>query len=805
VLFSADKIQGRLLLLATVFLLLYSVVLTLAPAARVQSWQVNYRFEHWLGMLVWLVGFYILHQITARFLPERDPYILPIAALLAGWGMLGIFRLSTPFGIRQSIWLALSIGILMLGARLPSHLDYLRKYKYIWLTSGILLTASTLFLGTNPIGEGPRLWLGCCGIYIQPSEPLKLLLIIYLAAYLAPVAEQNLTGRQTSSPQLLALLMPTLLMSGLAVAILFAQRDLGTGSIFFFLYAVMVFLASGQKRILLVAIILLASAAFVSYMAFDVVAVRIEAWLNPWSDPSGRSYQIVQSLLAIANGGLPGRGPGMGNPGIVPVAHSDFIFAALVEEGGLIGGIGLVLCYAMFLVHGLRAALRSNNGFHRLLAAGLSAYLTAQAVLIIGGNLRLLPLTGVTLPFVSYGGSSLTTSFISILLLLHISNLEIVSPGQPAKAVLRYMQLAGALLGGLVTITLVTGWWVIYRSSALLQRTDNPRRVIAERYVRRGDLLDRNNQPLAATIGQAGSYSRHVTYAPLSVIIGYNSPTYGLAGLEAGLDGYLRGLQGYPDLHIYWNNLLYGQPPPGLDLRLTLDLSLQQSADQALAGLTGALVMINPKTGEILVMSSSPGFDANQLEQQWQTLVDSPQAPFVNRALQGLYPASRIVRQLFPQLPNPDRLQFQPQLGFPELGAQLTNETQKLSPLQLAASAAALSADGVRPGLMLVSAQRLPGGGWELFPSPEKPLVLLPADSARHQANNLSGAALPVWQTAAGERSTDGTQVAWFIAGTTQAWQGTPLVFVVLIENQEPGLAEKIGQQVLQSILLPEN
>jgi cell division protein FtsW (lipid II flippase) len=207
---------------------------------------------HWLAVLV--CGQYNAAgtQGHSSLVPEHDPYLLPLAALLTGWGTLTIWRLDFTFGLRQTAWLAVVIGIFTIGLRLPSSLAPLRHYKYIWLSAGLGLTALTLFLGTNPMGAGPRLWLGCCGVYFQPSEPLKLLMVVYLAAYLADRQPyMSLAGiRGNKSAPLLPLLAPTLVMIGLAILLLFAQRDLGTASIFLILYAVVVYVASGNARIL---------------------------------------------------------------------------------------------------------------------------------------------------------------------------------------------------------------------------------------------------------------------------------------------------------------------------------------------------------------------------------------------------------------------------------------------------------------------------------------------------------------------------------------------------------------------------
>jgi cell division protein FtsW (lipid II flippase) len=645
-----DQIQSRLLRLAALFLFLYCLALTLAPAVRLHSWNVAYRWEQWIGFAVWLGSFTIAHQLTRRRAPERDPFLLPIAALLTGWGLLTIWRLDFVLGIRQTIWLAVCTLVLVLGLRAQSVLILLRRYKYLWLVGGLLLTALTFFFGTYPGGVGPRLWLGCCGVYFQPSEPLKLLLVVYLAAYMADTLLVSLS--------LVSLLLPTVALAGVAALLLVAQRDLGTASLFFLTYAAVIYVASGRKRIALGSLGLGLAGGVGGYLAFDVVRLRVDAWLNPWADPTGRSYQIVQSLLAIASGGIFGRGPGLGSPGVVPVAQSDFIFSAIGEELGLVGTLGLILLFALLFIRGLRVAFRAPEIYQRILAAGLSVYLALQCVMIVGGNLRLAPLTGVTLPFVSYGGSSLLTAFIALLLLILISDHPDSEPAWLPNPT-PYLHVGGVLLAGLCAAALINGWWSVVRSDALQARADNPRAAIDDRYVRRGTLLDRNDLALASTSGAPGSYERSIQYGPLSPIIGYTKPLYGQSGLEASLDPYLRGLQGNPTSLLVWDQLAYGQPPPGLNIRLSLDLNLQKAADSALGDAAGGLVLMNAQNGEIMAMASHPTFDANQLDQQWSNLVSSSESPLLNRATQGQYPPGTALgpfllaaAQSFAQLPD---------------------------------------------------------------------------------------------------------------------------------------------------------
>ena len=357
-----EQKQSMLLKLAGLFLTLFAIILSLSPSVRERSWDVAYRWQHWAGLLAWVAVFAFAHRETKRHLPEHDPYLLPIAALLTGWGLLTIWRLTPEFGLRQTIWMAATVGLFAFSLRFPLDLEVVRRYKYLLLTGGLLLTSLTLIFGSNPAGTGPRLWLGCCGIYLQPSEPLKLLLVGYLAAYLA--------DRLPARDRLIPLLFPTLFVTGLALLLLLVQRDLGTASIFILLYATIVYLALGRKRVLLISAGMLLLAGLAGYFLIGLIQLRVDAWINPWLDPSGRSYQIVQSLLAIANGGIAGRGPGLGSPTLVPISHSDFIFTAIAEETGLVGVVGLLALLAALISRGLRVALLAPDRFQTTAGGG---------------------------------------------------------------------------------------------------------------------------------------------------------------------------------------------------------------------------------------------------------------------------------------------------------------------------------------------------------------------------------------------------------------------------------------------------
>ena len=322
------------------------------------------------------------------------------------------------------VWLVLGTGALLLVALVPRSLRWLRRYRYSWLFAGLALLSTTLVLGVNPSGVGARLWLGAFGVYFQPSELLKLLLVVFLASYLeerreALVEVEARIGRwRIPHP---AFLGPLLLMWGFSIVVLMWQRDLGAALLFFGVFLAMLYAATGQSGYVLVGLLLLAGAAAVGYRLFDHVALRVDAWWNPWSEASGRSFQIVQSLLAFASGGMLGQGLGQGLPTAIPVVHTDFVFAAIGEEYGLAGALAVVLLLALLISRAFHIALQARRPFDQLLATGIGALFGLQSLVIMLGTLKIIPLTGVTLPFVSYGGSSLLTSMIMIGLLLHIS------------------------------------------------------------------------------------------------------------------------------------------------------------------------------------------------------------------------------------------------------------------------------------------------------------------------------------------------------------------------------------------------
>ena len=800
-----ERKESTLLKLAGVFLTIFAVILSLSPTVRERTWDVSLRWQHWIGLLAWVIVFAFAHRELTRRLPEHDPYLLPIAALLTGWGLLTIWRLTPDFGMRQTLWMIATLGLFGFCLRFKPDLDVVRRYKYVLLTGGLILTSLTLIFGSNPAGTGPRLWLGCCGIYLQPSEPLKLLLVGYLAAYLA--------DRLPARDRLIPLLFPTIFVTGLALLLLLVQRDLGTASIFILLYASIVYLAIARRRVLLISVIMLALAGLAGYYLIGLIHLRVDDWLNPWIDPSGRAFQVVQSLLAIANGGLFGRGPGLGSPTLVPISHSDFIFTAITEETGLVGVIGLLALLALLVSRGLRVALLATGRFRRLLAAGITTYFSIQSLLIIAGNLRVLPLTGVTLPFVSYGGSSLLTSFVGLLALLLISS-QIEEEPAPLLRPGPYYLISGLVGFGLIVMSLGTSWWTLVRGPDLLERTDNARRSISDRYVKRGALVDRQNTPINVTEGQTGDLTRVYLYPALAPTVGYTHPIFGQAGLEASLDSYLRGLQGNPASLIWWDRLLYGTPPPGLDVRLSIDLNLQSEADHLLGEHKGAIVLMNAKTGEILVMASHPSYDPNLLDQQGNSLSSNKDAPLLNRATHGNYPPESALKPFVQALlgdgvsmGETERNKLYEALGFykePQLHLQVTAagsspDNLRVSPLQMALATAALSNNGLRPAPRIALAVNTPQQGWVILPVLGEPVETLSPPFARETAQEMAGDN-PYWSFMGANAD---TPVTWYLAGTLPDWSGTPLALVVVLEERNSMLASKIGGELFNTALQP--
>ena len=378
---------------------------------------------------VFLGLFGLVHVLRRLVVPHADPYLLPITALLSSLGILMIYRIDQQLARQQALWLVVGLVFFALVLVVFRRYRRLADYKYLIGLGGIALLVLTMVAGREV--SGARLWIRLGPVGFQPPEFAKLFLVVFFAAYLDDVRELlTVSTRRVLGIALppLRYLAPLLTLWGLGLLLMIFLKDLGTSLLFFCALLALLYVATGRLLYVVVGLTLFAGGAVVLYHLFPHVQLRVDIWLDPWQDPLGRGYQVVQSLFAFAAGGLFGRGLGGGyllsasGNTIIPALETDFIFSAIGEELGLVGGVAVILLYLIFVQRGLRIAVRARDDFTRLLATGLTAVFGLQTFLILGGVTKLIPLTGITLPFVSYGGSSIVANFGLLALLLLASD-----------------------------------------------------------------------------------------------------------------------------------------------------------------------------------------------------------------------------------------------------------------------------------------------------------------------------------------------------------------------------------------------
>lgn len=400
-------------------------------AERPGTWRSSLEFRAALIFLATVFGV-ALSLRWGRF--QGDRFILPVVALLSGFGLIVAVRLQTDLqdvrgfqiaiGERQLAYLV--VGLLLMWAVAVFFPDpsFLANWRYSVLFGGIALLVVTAVIGTTV--NGARLWISIAGAQIQTAELVKVALVVFLAAYLSE--NEQLIGSSWKVGWFdlppIPYLAPMVAMWGLCLVALVLLNDLGTALLFFLLFLIMLYVASGRSSYVVLGLVAFVGGALLAYFLFDRVQIRIQNWLDPWQHPYGAGYQQIQSDYAIATGGIAGVGPGKGQPWQIPEVQTDYVVAVIGEEWGLIGIVTLLGLYAVLTIRGMLVALRTSDAFLRLMVVGLTASLAIQALVILGGVFRLLPLTGVTTPFVSYGGSSLLVSFGIIGLILRISDIS---------------------------------------------------------------------------------------------------------------------------------------------------------------------------------------------------------------------------------------------------------------------------------------------------------------------------------------------------------------------------------------------
>jgi len=372
---------------------------------------------------LFFLGLYLVAHVIARLtVPNADPYLLPMAGLLSGIGVTEIYRLDENDAFRQGLWIVVGLGAF--AATLVLLRDDFRKlesYKYIFGLAAVGLLLLPIVPGLGSTVNGARLWVDVGPLHFQPGELAKILLIVFLAGYLREKREVLAQFRLKD-------LGPLLLIWGAAMLVLVVTNDLGGGLLYFGIFLAMLYVATAQVWFVAAGLVLFLGGAAAVYMAIPRVQQRVQIWLDPWDDAYGQGYQTVQSHYAMANGGFGGTGIGKGTftdsagHQLIPYVNTDFIYSALAQELGLIGISAFLLLYMLFAARGFRIALLAQDGFSKLLAVGLTFAFTLQAFIIIGGIVRLIPLTGITLPFVSYGGSSIVANFVLLAGLLLVSN-----------------------------------------------------------------------------------------------------------------------------------------------------------------------------------------------------------------------------------------------------------------------------------------------------------------------------------------------------------------------------------------------
>lgn len=400
-----------------------------------------------------LAGIYVAMLLVAHIAlvasgHRGDQLLLPAVGAMGAIGIVMLNRLpqdlagTNLFGLElgmaatQLLWMAIGTAAMLIIAIGLRDDGILRHYKYSWAAIGIGLLAVTLLIGYEV--NGARLWIDLGPVSVQPGELLKIVLVIFIAGYLAETRTLLTSARLRvgfiSVPPL-PYFLPMLGLFAVVMLIVVRLNDLGTALLFFGIFLTMLFVATGRRSYVLVGLVLFIAGSFVAYQLFGHVHARIDTWLDPFADPLGAGFQPVRALYALGRGGVFGEGLGQGlvtlaGDPTIPYVQTDFIFTAVAEELGLLGALALLGFAAVIVFRGLRIAALARDDFSGLLAVGLTASLGLQTLIIIGGNTKLVPLTGITLPFVSYGGSSILASFVMIGLLLSVSHRSVVPTGE---------------------------------------------------------------------------------------------------------------------------------------------------------------------------------------------------------------------------------------------------------------------------------------------------------------------------------------------------------------------------------------
>lgn len=647
-----------MLLFASVVVAAYTVVLTLAaPSYEGMTPHVSPA----VGAGVVLGVFWLAHFVLVACDHRGDPLLLPVAAMLVGLSCIEIDRLQPAQASHQVLWLLISFAAMLALMVLLRDYRRLEDYKYGLLLLAVLLQAAVMLFGTEV--NGATLWIRFGSLLqFQPVELVKILLIGFLAAYLRQNRAMLTLGFRGEERRItLRYLLPLLAVAAVAEAIFVVQRDMGQGLLFFGIFLSMYYATTRRLGVILLTMVAFVAMSWACYHLFWHVRIRFQSWLDPWQDAAATGYQMVQALYALASGGWFGSGIWRGEPWRVPVASTDFIFVSITEEMGTVAAVAILACFALLVVRAFGVARQAHDDFGALLACGVASVLGCQVFVIVAGTIRMIPMTGITLPFMSYGGTSLVANFLMIGLLLEVSHrgqtsTESVDAAHEPRRVqsgLRVLSMLYALLLLAPAIYLVG--FQLQSGDLLATSPANPR--TREDLRGRGQLFDRRKARLAWTATEYGGRRvkapwednglegrRHYAEGnAFGNLLGYRSFQYASAGLERALDD---RLQGSVEPQGVWQalQLLAGRSLRGDDVILTIDASIQRQAYDALDKQKGAVVVLDPRSGEILALASSPGFDANRVDADWRHISSEAGQPLLNRALEGQYPPGSVIK-----------------------------------------------------------------------------------------------------------------------------------------------------------------
>jgi cell division protein FtsW (lipid II flippase) len=418
-------------------LLCFATLITVAAFALVQADQE--RGVDW-ELLNYAAGFLALftaaHLAIRRYAPYADPLLLPVVALLNGLGLVMIHRLDLDDSMGgssarlsadpQILWTLVGVAAFAFVVIALKDHRQLARYGYLCGLTGLIILAIPALLPRSLSEQnGAKIWIRLPGFSIQPAEFSKILLLIFFSAVLVAKrglftsAGKHVLGMNLPRPRDLAPLLAAWVIS---VGVMVFEKDLGTSLLLYASFLVVVYLATQRFSWVVIGLTLFALGSVAAYFTFSHVRVRVQTWLDPFADPEGAGYQIVQSLFSFATGGIFGTGLGNGQPDTVPAASTDFIVAAFGEELGLVGLAGLLMLYTIVIIRGMRTAIAVRDSFGKLLAAGLASALAIQLFIVVGGVTNLIPLTGLTTPWMSYGGSSLLANYVLLAILVRISH-----------------------------------------------------------------------------------------------------------------------------------------------------------------------------------------------------------------------------------------------------------------------------------------------------------------------------------------------------------------------------------------------